>query len=296
MAEKIKTGLLNLGLKFISINEKIFRMILETAPSNVNEIVILPAVKTVMEKIVKKLKNKSQHGNVYNGKLGEAEVSVIQSLMGCPYIAEKMECLKFTKCKAVIRVDFCGGLNLPNEAIEPGQIIIPEFAYCGDGTSPYYIIKYFEKLNNLEYIENPIENIKTIKAGNERVYKVYPSNDLNNILVNSAKKFYPNKILTGPIWTTDAFFCETDDVAKAWIREGIIGVDMESSLLFLLGNLLNIQTASVVSISDVVGHEKYDIFKSNYIHPEIFSGINQAIEIVVKSLKDVENLLKIRII
>lgn len=295
MADKIKTGLLNLGLKFISIDEKIFRMILETAPSNVNEIVILPAIKIVMEKIIKKLKDKSKHGYIYNGKLSDVKVSVIQSLVGCPYIAEKMECLKFTKCKAIIRLDFCGGLNIPSETIEPGKIIIPEYAYCGDGTSPYYILKYFEKLNNLEYIENPIENIKTIKTGNERAYKVYPSNDLNNILVNTAKKNFPNKILTGPIWTTDAFFCETDDIAKSWIKEGIIGVDMESSLLFLLGNLFNIQTASVVSISDVVGHEKYDIFKSNYIHPEIYPGIDKAIEIVVKSLKEIENRLEIRV-
>jgi len=289
--EKIKSGLFNLGLKFISIEEKLFRMFLETSPTKVNEIVILPAVKLVMEKVVKRLKNKTKHGNVYNGKLGDVEVSVIQSLIGTPYIAEKLECLKFTKCKVIIRTDFCGGLNLPSRSIEPGKIIIPESAFCGDGVSPYYILKYYEELKNLEFIKNPIEGISKIKAGNERIYKISPSNELNEILLNTARSLYSNKILTGPIWTTGALFLETDDVAKSWIKEGIIGVDMESSLLFLLGQLFNIKTASVISVSDVVGHEKYDIFKSNYIHPEIFTGIDRVIDIVIRSLQKIKNIL-----
>ncbi len=53
MLNKIKSELLNLGLKFISVDEKIVRMILETSPSNVNVIVIVPAVKIVMQKILK---------------------------------------------------------------------------------------------------------------------------------------------------------------------------------------------------------------------------------------------------
>ena len=55
MLNKIKSQMLNLGLKFISVDDKLVRMILETSSSNINEIVILPAVKLVMKKIVNKL-------------------------------------------------------------------------------------------------------------------------------------------------------------------------------------------------------------------------------------------------
>jgi len=61
--------MLNLGLKFISVDDKIVRMILETSSSNINEIVIMPAVKIVMKKLVNKLQNKVVHGRVYNGIL-----------------------------------------------------------------------------------------------------------------------------------------------------------------------------------------------------------------------------------
>lgn len=288
--DKIKTGFLNIGLKFLSIDEKIFRMIFETSPSNVREIVILPAVKIVMEKLVKKLENKKKHGIVYNGNLEGVEVSIIQSFMGCPYIAEKMECLKFTKCKTVLRVDFCGGLDLPGESVEPGKLVIPDSSLCGDGTSPHYINKYYDQLKDLDFIDNPIESMKRIKVGSERIYKAFPSSEINEIMLKTARRLYSNKILSGPIWTTDSLFCETDDEVNSWKNAGILAIDMESSLLFLLGKLFNIKISSVLSISDIPGHDKYDMFKSNYIHPDLFVGIDRSIEIVIKSLKDIKKI------
>ena len=290
MFNKFKTGFINIALKFMSVEEKIFRMFLETSPSNVNEIVILPAVKVVMENIVKKLKNKRKYGQVYNGNLNGVEVSVIQSFVGCPHIAERMESLKYTKCKKVIRVDFCGGLDYLGEPMEPGKIIIPEFALCGDGTSPYYILTYYDKFKELEFIENPIFGLKKVKAGNERIYKVFPSEELYEILLKNAKELYPEKSMKGPVWTTDALFCETDEIVEAWIKSEILGIDMESSLLFLLGQLFNIKTASIISVSDVPGHKKFDIFKSNHIHPDTFLGVDKAINIVVKSLGQIQNI------
>jgi len=49
MLNKIKSELLNFGLKFINVDEKIVRMLLETSSTNINEIVLLPAVKMVMK-------------------------------------------------------------------------------------------------------------------------------------------------------------------------------------------------------------------------------------------------------
>ena len=59
MKNSIKNELLNLGLKFISNDEKLLRIFLETTPSNINEIVIIPTIKKVMKKLVDKLENKN---------------------------------------------------------------------------------------------------------------------------------------------------------------------------------------------------------------------------------------------
>jgi len=111
MLNKIKGELLNMGLKFISVDEKIVRMVLETASSNVNEIVLLPAVNNVMKKIVKKLQNKVKHGRVYNGILNGVRVSVILSNIGCPNVAIVLECLKRCKTKLIVRIDLCGAIS-----------------------------------------------------------------------------------------------------------------------------------------------------------------------------------------
>ena len=101
MLNRIKSELLNVGLKFISVDEKIVRMLLETGPSNINEIVILPAIKIVMKKILQKLQNKRIHGRVYNGELNNVRVSVIRSLIGAPNCAITVECLRRCKTKFI---------------------------------------------------------------------------------------------------------------------------------------------------------------------------------------------------
>ena len=111
MLNKIKAGIANLALKFISVETKLSYMFLETFPKNIRPIVILPAVNTVMRYIVHKLKKRSIHGLVCNGKLNNVEVSIIQTNMGSPSTAIIMEALRICHCKAAIRIDYCGGLK-----------------------------------------------------------------------------------------------------------------------------------------------------------------------------------------
>ena len=102
MINTIKMKLINLGLKMIDIDQKIVRMILETSPSNVNDIVIMPAVKLVMKKILNKLQNKRVKGRIYNGLLNGVPVSVNRSLVGCPNAANAVECFHRCKVKAIM--------------------------------------------------------------------------------------------------------------------------------------------------------------------------------------------------
>jgi purine-nucleoside phosphorylase len=60
-------------------------------------------------------------------------------------------------------------------------------------------------------------------------------------------------------------------------------IDMESSIMFLLGELYNLQTAAILSISDLPGTE-YDMLNSNKVHPDMENGIDRAIKILVETL------------
>jgi len=291
MLNKIKSQMLNLGLKFISVDEKIVRMILETSPSNINEIVILPAVKLVMKKIVKRLQNKIVHGRVYNGVLNGIKVSVIRSQVGCPNAALTLECLKRSKAKIVVRVDFCGGIYGDDTSIEIGDVVVPKLAYCDDGTTPQYIRANQTLLNQLESISNPLSTVQNVIAGNHTIFISKPNEILKDLLIKETRAFNPKKAKEVLLWTTDALFCETFEFIRALKAINIKAIDMESSILFLLGQLYNLKTASILSVSDLPGHPQYDILNSNEIHLDMETGIDNAIKILINALPKIQHTL-----
>jgi uridine phosphorylase len=291
MINKIKGELLNFGLKFISVDEKIVRMLLETSPSNVNEIVILPAVKTVMKKLVKKLQNKIKHGRVYNGILNGVRVSVILSNVGCPNVAMILECLKRCKTKVIVRVDLCGAISGQEGEVSIGDILIPELVYCGDGTTPQYIRSYGTLITFLDSIKNPLFTTQNIEVGNQSIYISKPDEVLREIVLISGRSLPNCDIKAVDFWTTDALFCETLEFIRALQSINVRGIDMESSILFLLGSLFNLKTVSVLSVTDLPGHPKYDLLMSNQIHPNMENGIDKAIKIVVNALPKIKTLI-----
>jgi purine-nucleoside phosphorylase len=292
MLNRIKSELLNLGLKFISVDEKIVRLFLETSPSNINEIVILPAVKLVMKKILQKLQNKRNYGRVYNGTLNDVKVSVIRSLMGAPNCAIAMECLKRCKTKAVIRIDFCGGIENEVCPINIGDILIPKLAYCDDGTSPQYIRTNPSLANQLDSISNPLARFQNIIAGNHTIFISKPNEILKDICLTKGVSLLRDKVKADVnLWTTDALFCESLEFIRAMASINVQGIDMESSILFLLGTLFNLKTVSILSVSDLPGHLNYDLLNSKEIHPEMENGIDHAIGLLTKVLPKVKQLL-----
>jgi len=289
MLNKIKSQMLNLGLKFISVDDKIVRMILETSSSNINEIVIMPAVKIVMKKLVKRLQNKIVHGRVYNGTLNGIKVSIIRSQVGCPNMALTLECLKRSKAKIVVRVDFCGGIYGENTAISIGDIVIPKSAYCGDGTSSEYLRANPTLFNRLESITNPLSSTQNLIASPQTIFISKPNEILKQLLIKEARSLLTRRVIESHLWTTDALFCETYEFVRALNSIDIKAIDMESSILFLLGQLYNIKVASILSVSDLPGDEKYDLLKSNEIHPDLDVGISNAIKILINALPKIQH-------
>lgn len=291
LLNKLKSQVLNLGLKFISVDDKIVRMILETSSSNINEIVLLPAVKLVMKKIVNRLQNKKVYGRVYNGVLNGIKVSVIRSQVGCPNAALTLECLKRSKAKIVVRVDFCGGIYGENNKINIGDIMIPKTAHCGDGTSSEYIRANQTLLNQLESITNPLSATLNLIASPQTIFISKPNEILKELLIREARSLYPGRVRVGEVWTTDALFCETYEFLRALNSIHIEGIDMESSILFLLGQLYNLKVASILSVSDLPGHAQYDLLNSNEIHPDLDVGISTAIKILISVLPKIQHSL-----
>ncbi len=264
MLNKAKIGLLNLGLKLISVDEKIVRVFLETFPKDLHEIVILPVTKSAMQEFIRRMGNShTQHGLVHNGTINGVPVSTIRCQMGAPYAAVVMECLKRAGVKKVVRCDYAGSIS---ERINMGDLIVPEHAMGGEGTTPQY---------------NPPS-----ESGTPALFAGSP--EIINALWTAAQNTrYPSH--KAKIISIDALFRETPDKVLAWQAAGADTVDMETAVIYCLGNLFHIQTGAVLAISDKPNTE-YDMFHANKVHESIEVGLKSAIEVVVRSLPLIKNL------
>ncbi len=83
-------------------------------------------------------------------------------------------------------------------------------------------------------------------------------------------------------------FCESLDFIRGLKSINIQAIDMESSILFLLGKLYNLKTASILSVTDLPGDSKYDLLVSKTIHPDMENGIDNAIRILIKALPKIK--------
>jgi purine-nucleoside phosphorylase len=291
MFDKIKYALLNFGLKSMTVDEKIVRLFLRTKASNVNEIVIIPIIKQMMSLLLSKLHDKKVHGKVYSGLLNGVKVSMIRSLIGAPNAATIVESLRRCKTKVILRVDCCGGILNQDKKISIGDILIPNLSYCGDGTSPHYLLKYKNYVNNIRYIQNPFQESLDRGIGSDKIFISEPDSDLNQIILNQATSQGLDQVKNVDFWTTDALFCETNEFITTLSKIGVQGIDMENSILFLLSKLHDIKTTSILSVSDLPTHPKYDLLNSNIVNPNIEKGMKNSIDLLFNILPEIYSKL-----
>lgn len=300
MLNKIKAGIINLALKFISVEEKLSYMFLETFPKNARPIVILPAVNTVMRYIVQKLNKKSIHGLVYNGKLNNIEVSVIQTNMGSPGTAMIMEVLKNCHCKAAIRIDYCGGLKTTLVGSHPvetglnnGSVVIPKTVFLTDGTSLQYLQE-----NAKQTIGNPLLHSH---ARDPAETWTYPTLEGKYWAAESPESLYTifknnlgerhRRERPDVLWSSDALFSESPEAINTWRLHGCNSVDMESCAIYLLGALYKIPAISLLGVSNIIDVAELDLLKVNKIHPGIFESLNDLYHLLANCLPTVQREL-----
>ena len=301
---KFKSGMANIALKLISVEEKLTYMFLESFPKYVRPIVILPAVNTCMNFIVKKLEKKSIHGLIHNGQINGIDVSVIQTQMGSPSTATIMEALNFCKCKTVIRMDYCGGLKTTiagNKVIETeldiGSIVIPKQVFLTDGTSMQYLQQFASALReNPLFHDHPIKNATSWKYPNlnEKYWSVECDPHINDIFT-SLNGHISNRNHPDLIWTTDSLFCEPKEAIDVWKSYSCNSVDMESSAIYLLGALFKIPVISILGVSDLVDSEEFNLFKVNKIHPGVLQSLSVIYNLLSDSLPKIQTLGDTRI-
>jgi uridine phosphorylase len=142
------------------------------------------------------------------------KVSATSTGMGCPSSAIAIEELIRIGAKVLVRA---GSTAAFADFITPGDYIMATGAIPLEGTSPIY-------LDGDPFSHAPDFDV---------LHALYHSAEQNK------KKAHPGLVLIN-----DAFYGETDEFVQKWYSRNVLSVEMESSILFLLGTLRGVKTGA----------------------------------------------------
>ncbi|HEX7083455.1 MAG TPA: DeoD-type purine-nucleoside phosphorylase [Gaiellaceae bacterium] len=197
-------------------------------PGDYAEAVLLPGDPLRAEYIAETYLDDVQHRNSERGLLGYTgtykgkPVSVQGTGMGCPGATIVFEELIQLGCRKLIRVGTCGGLQ-PQHAL--GDLIVALTAVPADSTAMHLV--------------------------NNEPHCPTASWDLIHGAVHAAKE-QGQSLHVGPIVSSDLFYNPNEGQYERWSARGVLAVEMEASALFTVAALRGVQSACLLTVSDIV--------------------------------------------
>ena len=179
---------------------------------------------------------------IYNGKLGEAPVTVASTGIGGPSTAILLEELANIGARTFIRVGTCGGIA---DGLEKGDFVISTGAIRADGTSRSYVWPEYPAAAHHEVVLALIDAANRLKARYDvgvcfSVDGFYSENkilDRGKITPLSQSGYMPSFMID-----------RLADVKKM----GAKNIEMENGTIFTLCSLLGLRAGSICTVSDVV--------------------------------------------
>jgi len=232
----------------------------------ISETVLLPGDPDRIDKILAFLKNNKeiQYNREYrisSGFYDGIKIALLSTGMGCPAAAIAVEELANVGAKNLIRIGTCGGLL---KEMQPGDIIIPDSAFCGDGTSKEY--GYGEKI---------------IQADKKVV----------NTLIECAKKSGV-RYFVGTNRTHDAFYEPLENFI-ALEGKGLISSEMECSAVFLVSKLRKLSAGAILVVNTPEPPEEVkknpDMIYTLIDKTKVDEGMKNAIKIALNAAKLLES-------
>lgn len=147
-----------------------------------------------------------------------SKILVISTGMGGPSTGIAVEELINIGIKYAIRIGSCGALQ---QGIQLGDLIIATAAVRDEGTTKAYIDDHYPAVASFPLLSHIKEAINHYH--------------------------YPHHY--GIVRSHDSFYTDKEEmIAKFWSKKGILGADMETASLFVVGGLRGLQTASILNV------------------------------------------------
>lgn len=183
------------------------------------------------------------------GRYKGVEVMVISTGIGGVSAGIAVEELRQIGVETLIRIGSCGALQ---DGLKLGELIIANGAVRSDGASRTYV---------------------------EEVFPAVPDTGVLTALLDAARdQGFAHHC--GIIHSHDSFYTDQEDAHRRyWSERGVLGADMESAALFVIGTLRRLKTASILN---VVVEQDGNIEDSigDYVHGESRTAVGERNEIL----------------
>lgn len=192
------------------------------------------------------------------GSYKGTNVLVMSTGMGGPSTGIAVEELANIGIKHAIRIGSCGALQ---PELQLGDLLIATGAVRDEGTTKAYIEENYPAVPDFQLISF----IKQALDTNHYPYHLG--------LARSHDSFYTDKEAA-----IDAY----------WSKKGVLGADMETASLFVIGGLRGIQTASILNVV-VTADGDLESGISEFVNAEekVMDGENHQIEVALEALASI---------
>jgi uridine phosphorylase len=159
------------------------------------------------------------HTGFHNG----IKVTVMSTGMGCPAAAIAVEELANIGAGVFIRTGSTGALQKP---INVGDLIIANGAVKNEGTSRMYEPNEFPAVPSFRVLNSLVSAAESLKEKLRFRYHV------------------------GIVSSDDAFYAETPEFVRRMTALGALGLDMETSAIFVVSRARGLESGSIMSASE----------------------------------------------
>jgi len=198
---------------------------------------------------------------IWNLSVNKKNVTYIRTGIGAPNVLEAVLALGCTPCENIIFIGSVGGLD---EKLKIGDIVIPEYSICGDGSCRYLTDKkaFENDCFGEKYYPNKGIYAKVISK-TEKIAKE------NNVNWHIGKNF--------SIDTVIAQFAHIDEI----LDMGCNCIEMETAALFRSAEICEIKACAVFNVSDntmlkktlLSGRSKEEMEFRKYVRKNILTKI-----------------------
>jgi uridine phosphorylase len=211
---------------------------------------------------------------LYTGEFQGRRVSFVQAGIGAPATVATMESLIACGARLFLGLGWAGSLQ-PNAPV--GTFLIPTRCIREEGTSFHYL--------DADVTVTPDGRLVALLQRTAKEIEDESQVEDENKGEDRDEDHAP--VLAGPHWTTDAPYRELNCKIEAYRRQGVLGVDMETSAMYALGQFRNVPVCNLLVVGDVVWQEWKPAFRT----PELKAATRRAQRVMLRALEAAASLI-----